>query len=74
MFSLSCASRLIKNGCTALIRAAFKGHISVVKKLIKAKAEVNIQSNFGCTALIRAASRGLISAVKKLIEAKAELN
>ncbi|KAJ5761102.1 hypothetical protein N7520_008258 [Penicillium odoratum] len=59
----------------ALIVAAEKGHLQVVKILLQAKADLNARSEdlFGLTAL-QAAFKGHIDVVNTLIQAKADVN
>src|SRR5262249_37459541 len=57
-------------GVTALMYAADKGHLDVVKVLLKHKADVNAKDNFyGATALTWAAYRGHAKIVQSLLEA-----
>ena len=58
---------------TALHQAAARGHSTAVKLLLKAKADVNVNSYSG-TALHMAAMNGHEAVVKLLLEAKADVN
>lgn len=59
---------------TALINAAYEGHLEIVELLIKAGANVNMQESWGNTALACAAISGYEEIVKKLIAAHAYLD
>jgi ankyrin repeat protein len=63
-------------GDTALIWASNNGYLDIVEELIKANADVNLQSNYGNTAsaLICAIKKNNIKIVKALIKAGANLN
>lgn len=54
---------------TALIVASYKGHADIVRKLIKARADATIMSDFG-TALHAAASQGSKECVSIILESK----
>ncbi len=54
-------------GNTALILAASKGHIEVVKRLLKKDADVDFKNNLRCTAFHLASKNGRIEVVKLLI-------
>ena len=45
MFTHSYSLDSVQNGSTALLVAAEKGHCSVVRMLLEAKADVNIRNN-----------------------------
>ncbi|MHC4620631.1 MAG: ankyrin repeat domain-containing protein [Planctomycetota bacterium] len=63
------------NGTTALMVAAQNGHMEIVKALLEAKADVNIQRKTdGVTALWMAAQNGHVEVVKLLLESKADVN
>ncbi len=62
------------NGVTALILAATKGNIDIVKMLIEADANVNYANTNGDTALMKAAGGGYIGTVRILIEHGANVN
>lgn len=49
---------------TALMLASQKGHLSVVKALIHAGADVNVASQNGTTALYRACQNGHLPVIK----------
>ncbi|XP_067623049.1 ankyrin repeat domain-containing protein 39 [Eurosta solidaginis] len=57
-----------KAGATALHRAAMMGHLNVVKLLVDAKANLQLQDEYGQTALHRAAIRGHLEVCKFLLE------
>ena len=61
-------------GYTALQRAAERGIHEVVSRLIKASADLNIQSNFGNTALHWAAFEGHNNVTSTLMKAGADFN
>jgi ankyrin repeat protein len=61
-------------GTTALMIAALKGHSQVVKELLEAKANVNIQNVDKSTALMLAAKHGHLQIVKELLEKGADIN
>eukprot|EP00434_Breviolum_minutum_P032768 symbB.v1.2.028979.t1/scaffold2981.1/size65978/4 len=56
-----------KNGDTALMWAAKKGHREIVKELISAKADLNLKDKDGNTALILAAKKGHTGIVRELL-------
>jgi len=58
----------------ALISAAKKGHLDVMKELISAGASVDQPGYFGQTALLEAVKNGHVGAVKTLIKAKVNVN
>ena len=62
------------DGNTALIHATKIGHVSCVKELVKAGAELNVTNSDGNTALIHATKIGHVDCVKELVKARAELN
>ncbi|KAJ3086621.1 hypothetical protein HK102_012820 [Quaeritorhiza haematococci] len=59
-----------ESGCTALMKAAYKGHVGVVKELLKhkGKLEVDATDTQGHTALVWAAVGGEMECVKLLVE------
>ena len=59
---------------TALIIAAAKNQILVVKELIKAEANLNVKDNSGVTALMKAVLVNSEPLVKVLIAAGCDLN
>ncbi len=62
-------------GGTAIMFASRAGHTEIVKLLIDAKANLDIQGRYaGTTALMWAAQYGSLDIVKLLIEAKANIN
>ena len=60
------------DGYTALQRAAERGSHEIVSRLIKARADLNIQSNFGNTALHWAVFYGHNNVTSTLLEAGAD--
>jgi len=60
-----------KNGLTALMLAAEKGHVSVAAALLSAGAGTDLQDNNGLTALMKAAMMGHASVVVELLRAGA---
>ncbi len=63
-----------KYGNTALIRAVIEGHTDIVKLLITAGADVNIQDKYDNTALIWAVIKDHTDIVKLLIAAGTNIN
>jgi len=63
-----------KNGCTALMWVASRGHVNIVKLLIDLGADVNLQDNNDNTALMVAAKNGYADIVKLLISVGADIN
>eukprot|EP00041_Stephanoeca_diplocostata_P003320 m.2019 g.2019 ORF g.2019 m.2019 type:complete len:197 (-) comp1423_c0_seq1:140-730(-) len=59
---------------TALVYAAYKGHLETVKVLLNAGATVDTQTRDGYTALLWAAKYGRLEIVKELINAGANIN
>lgn len=57
-----------------LTEATRQGNLEIMKLLIKAGADVNLQMEEGYTALMDAALAGNIDAVKMLVEAGADVN
>ena len=69
------ANRRDKDGGTPLIKAAVKGRVSDIRRLIEAGAEVDARDGeYGWTALMYAAYEGHADAVRVLIEADAEVD
>lgn len=63
-----------KDGTTALMLAAIKGHTGVVRALLDAKANVNARASNGATVLIGAAQEGHKAVVQLLLDARADVN
>ncbi|CZR32634.1 uncharacterized protein FPRO_01979 [Fusarium proliferatum ET1] len=63
-----------KHGNTPLSKAAAKGHVQVMEKLLEFNADPNIASEKGHTPLSRAAMNGHALAVRKLLESNADPN
>jgi len=61
-------------GITALSVAAHKGREPIVRLLLKAGAEVNIESNNGSTPLIQASHFGHLEVVRMVVEAGAAVD
>jgi ankyrin repeat protein len=59
---------------TALIVAAFGGHLLMVQKLLEKKPDMDIQNTNGRTALLLAADQGHVDIIKLLAKAGAKLN
>ncbi|XP_056016410.1 uncharacterized protein LOC130046632 [Ostrea edulis] len=61
---------------TPLGAACDAGHVCVVEELVKAGADVNLESSWTCgdTPLIAACNRGHVSVVEKLVNAGADVN
>lgn len=59
---------------TNVMQAAYYGYIEVLKKLIQAGANLNLQSKKGETALLLAVKRNRPEIVQILIDARADLN
>ena len=51
-----------------------KSHLQIVKKLLEAQANPNVQDNYGATPLLIACEKGLLCVVELLLEAHADLN
>jgi ankyrin repeat protein len=62
-----------KYGQTALMRAAARGHVEIMRLLIDRGADVNAQSDGNQTALLNAADMGQFDAVKLLLEKGADV-
>ena len=62
------------NGDSPLVKCAYFGYISCLKKLIGAGADVNKPNNYKETALQKAAEKGSDECVRMLIEAGADVN
>ena len=64
----------MRDGWTALMKAANGGHFEVVKQLLVARgAEVNARNNAGWTALMKAAMEGHLALVKFLVAHGADI-
>lgn len=64
-----------RHGETALHKAAFSGHVKVIKTLMdKGGAAVDTRTRGGETPLMLAASAGQLEAVKFLLERNADIN
>lgn len=61
-------------GYSALMLAAYNGHVDSTRWLINAGAEVNQFDNSGNTILMGAAFKGHLKIVKMLVEAGADIN
>jgi len=61
-----------KDGNTALILAAQRGHADTVEALIRAKVNLNVDNKDGMTALILAAQNGFARCVQLLVKAGAD--
>uniref|UniRef100_A0A0G4I4Q6 Uncharacterized protein n=1 Tax=Chromera velia CCMP2878 TaxID=1169474 RepID=A0A0G4I4Q6_9ALVE len=61
-------------GETAMLLASCNGHLSIVRLLLDANADTNIQSSDGKTALMAAASQGYRDIVQLLIDAQAKVD
>jgi ankyrin repeat protein len=61
-------------GKTALMEASLRGHVDLVKVLLKAGAEVNAKDDYGDTALMFASGKGNDDIVKLLLGAGANAN
>ncbi|XP_056016411.1 uncharacterized protein LOC125675984 [Ostrea edulis] len=57
-----------------LSAACYSGQVSVVEKLVKAGADVNLQNRWGDTSLTAACEEGHVSVVKELVKAGAGVN
>lgn len=62
------------DGSTVLMFASYRGDIEMVRELIEARADVNIQDRWGNTALTYAAQYGYIEVVRELIKARANVS
>lgn len=58
------------NGITALMRAAWQGHVEVIDLLLFNKANPDSQDTFGWTAMMHAAQYNQVDALKLLLKAK----
>ncbi|KAF5621589.1 ankyrin repeat-containing protein, partial [Fusarium sp. NRRL 25303] len=63
-----------KHGNTPLSKAAAKGHVQAIEKLLEFNADPNIASEHGHTPLSRGAMNGHALAVRKLLESNADPN
>jgi hypothetical protein len=63
-----------EHGMTALMWAAYHGHLEIVQRLVTAGAKLEAKDNDGWTALMLAADRGHLKTVQRLVTAGAELN
>ncbi len=61
-------------GANALILAATGGHLSVVKYLVSAGADINSREAYGATALLSAAKNGFDRVAEVLIQAGSDVN
>ncbi len=61
-----------KDGNTALILAAQRGHADTVDTLLQAKVKLNVDNKDGMTALILAAQNGFLRCVELLVKAGAD--
>lgn len=62
------------NGSTALMAAAWYGHLHIVQYLYHQEANINLQDNDGSTALMYAALNGQRDIVRYLVEHGANVN
>jgi len=62
------------DGLTALMVAAFNGHLDVVKQLVEKGADLNERANSGWTALMCAAVEGRTDVARFLLEKGADVN
>lgn len=58
----------------ALLRAAGRGHMRVVKSLIERGTDVNVKGKLGASPLIKAATNNKLGVVKVLVENGADVN
>ena len=63
-----------EKGFTALMWAAVKADVQIVKAILLAGADVNLQSHHGLTALMLAASYGKPAAVEAILKHKPDVN
>ncbi|KAF5639684.1 ankyrin repeat-containing protein [Fusarium sp. NRRL 52700] len=63
-----------KHGNTPISKAAEKGHVQAIEKLLEFTADPNIASKRGNTHLFRAAESGHALAVRKLLDSNADPN
>lgn len=63
-----------KYGQQPLIKAAYKGDIKLVRKLLAHGAKVNARDKYGQTPLIRAAIKNHVAVARLLLQRKAKMN
>ena len=63
-----------KSGAEALIIACRQGHVRVVKQLLEAQIDPNIQNSNGTTPLMAASITGQLDVVEQLLDAQADPN
>ena len=63
-----------KEGETALMRAAWGGHLAVVKFLVSKGGDIHAKDNRGWTALMKAAVSDRLAVVKFLVDRGVEVN
>src|SRR5437764_265877 len=62
-----------RDGSSALMAAAFGGHLEAVQALIASGADVNVTDSQGRTPLMAAAMSGSLPLVRALLDRKADL-
>jgi hypothetical protein len=67
-------ARSESNGYTPLLWASSRGHTEIVRLLLEAGGDVNVQANDGQTALMRAADYGHVDTVTLLLDSGADVN